>query len=246
LSFSICELPPNVELIDAGVGGMAILSWIEDADKVIIIDSVQTNNEPPGTVYRFTDKELPPSDMFMLSLHDLNLVDTINIGRVVQKMPDEIVIYGVEVKRVAEYTRELTPEVMRELERMITLRVIDVKWIDHLDAMDFLEEGIGLRGYAGVDPLVAFRKEAYTEWETLLAAMQDEIVKLLFRVQVSREQRRPQPSPFAEVHASHGADAEPEALRPTRVKKKVGRNDPCPCGSGRKYKKCCLNKDAGS
>ncbi|OPY28078.1 MAG: hydrogenase 2 maturation endopeptidase [Methanocella sp. PtaU1.Bin125] len=105
------ELPANVELIDAGVGGMAILSWIEDADKIVIVDSVQTGNEPAGTVYRFTDKEMPPSDMFMLSLHDLNLVDTINIGKVVQKMPDEIVIYGVEVRRVAEFTREMTPEV---------------------------------------------------------------------------------------------------------------------------------------
>lgn len=105
------ELPPNVELIDAGVGGMAILSWIEDADKIVIVDSVQTGNEPAGTVYRFTDKEMPPSDMFMLSLHDLNLVDTINIGKVVQKMPEEIIIYGVEVRRVAEFTREMTPEV---------------------------------------------------------------------------------------------------------------------------------------
>jgi len=75
------------------------------------VDSVQTGNEPPGTVYRFTDKELPPSDMFMLSLHDLNLVDTINIGRVVQKMPEEIVIYGVEVKRIAEFSKEMSPEV---------------------------------------------------------------------------------------------------------------------------------------
>lgn len=105
------ELPPNVELIDAGVGGMAILSWIEDADKIVIVDSVQTGNEPVGTVYRFTDKEMPPSDMFMLSLHDLNLVDTINIGKVVQKMPEEIIIYGVEVKRIAEFTREMMPEV---------------------------------------------------------------------------------------------------------------------------------------
>ncbi|HMK47366.1 MAG TPA: hydrogenase maturation protease [Methanocella sp.] len=105
------QIPPNVELIDAGVGGMAILSWIEDADKIIIVDSVQTGNEPVGTVYRFTDKEMPPSDMFMLSLHDLNLIDTINIGRVVQKMPAEIIIYGVEVIRLTEFTREMSPEV---------------------------------------------------------------------------------------------------------------------------------------
>ncbi|WP_174590395.1 hydrogenase maturation protease [Methanocella conradii] len=115
------ELPPDVEVIDAGVGGLAILSWIEDADRVIIIDAVQTGNEPPGTVYRFTDKELPPSSMFMLSLHDLNLVDTLNVGRLVQKMPEEVVIIGVEVRRVAEFTKELTPEVEAALPEVIDL-----------------------------------------------------------------------------------------------------------------------------
>ncbi len=115
------KLPENVEVIDAGVGGLSILSWIEDADKAVIVDAVQTGNEPPGTVYEFTDKELPPSNMFMLSLHDLNLVDTINMGRVVQKMPDEIVIIGVEVKRVAEFTKGLTPEVEAALPEVIGL-----------------------------------------------------------------------------------------------------------------------------
>jgi hydrogenase maturation protease len=115
------KLPGDIEIIDAGVGGMAILSWIEDADKVVIVDAVQTGNEPPGTVYKFTDKELPPSNMFMLSLHDLNLVDTLNVGRVVQKMPEEIVIIGVEVKRVAEFTKELTPEVEAAIPEVIGL-----------------------------------------------------------------------------------------------------------------------------
>ncbi len=115
------KLPENVEIIDAGVGGLAILSWIEDADKVVIVDAVQTGNEPPGTVYKFTDKELPPSDMFMLSLHDLNLVDTINVGRLVQKMPEDVIIIGVEVKRLAEFTRELTPEVEAALPEVLDL-----------------------------------------------------------------------------------------------------------------------------
>lgn len=121
------EIPENVELIDAGVGGMAILSWIEDADKMIIIDSVQTGNEPIGTVYRFTDKEMPPSDMFMLSLHDLNLVDTINIGRVVQKMPEEIIIYGVEVVRLTEFTKEMSPEVEAAVKEVADLVVEEIK-----------------------------------------------------------------------------------------------------------------------
>jgi preprotein translocase subunit SecA len=148
---------------------------------------------------------------------------------------------GLVAQAYEDREQQLTPEVLRDLERMITLRVIDTKWIDHLDAMDFLEEGIGLRGYAGMDPLVAFRKEAFTEWEGLQAAIQEEIAKLMFRVQVVRERTRPQASPFQEMYASHGGDEEPEPKRPERVKK-VGRNDPCPCGSGKKYKKCCLGK----
>lgn len=121
------EIPENVELIDAGVGGIAILSWIEDADKIIIVDSVQTGNEPTGTVYRFTDKEMPPSDMFMLSLHDLNLIDTINIGRVVQKMPDEIVIFGVEVVRLTEFTKEMSPEVEAAVKEVADLVMEEIK-----------------------------------------------------------------------------------------------------------------------
>lgn len=121
------EIPENVELIDAGVGGMAILSWIEDADKIIIVDSVQTGNEPVGTVYKFTDKEMPPSDMFMLSLHDLNLVDTINIGRVVQKMPEEIIIYGVEVVRLTEFTKEMSPEVEGRVKEVADLVMEEIK-----------------------------------------------------------------------------------------------------------------------
>lgn len=121
------KLPGNVEVIEAGVGGMSILSWIEDADKAVIVDAVQTGNEPPGTVYEFTDKELPPSDMFMLSLHDLNLVDTINVGRVVQKMPEDIIIIGVEVKRVAEFTKELTPEVEGAIPEVLDLVLKELK-----------------------------------------------------------------------------------------------------------------------
>ena len=121
------KLPDNVEIIDAGVGGLAILSWIEDADKVVIVDAVQTGNEPPGTVYEFTDKELPPSNMFMLSLHDLNLVDTLNVGRLVQKMPGEIVIIGVEVRRVAEFTKDLTPEVEAAIPEVLGLVLKELK-----------------------------------------------------------------------------------------------------------------------
>jgi len=139
--------------------------------------------------------------------------------------------------------QDLGPETMRDIERMITLNVIDTKWVDHLDAMDFLEEGIGLRGYGGTDPLVAFKKEAFETWQTLQRGMQEEIARLMFRVQLVREEQQERKSPFREMSARSGKEEEPEKPRPFKKKSgKVGRNDPCPCGSGKKYKRCCMNK----
>ena len=83
------DLPENVEVIDAGVGGLAILSMIENSEKSIIVDAVHTGKEAPGFIYHFTDKELPPPNMFMLSAHDLNLVDTIHIGREMEKLGEQ-------------------------------------------------------------------------------------------------------------------------------------------------------------
>jgi preprotein translocase subunit SecA len=138
--------------------------------------------------------------------------------------------------------QDLGPETMRDIERMITLNVIDTKWVDHLDAMEFLEEGIGLRGYGGTDPLVAFKKEAFETWQTLLAGIQEEIARLMFRVQLVREEKR-RPSPYDQVYARSGKEEEPEKPRPFKKKTgRVGRNDPCPCGSGKKYKRCCMGK----
>ena len=127
-------------------------------------------------------------------------------------------------------------ETMRELERLVTLRVVDTKWIDHLEAMEYLEEGIGLRGYSGVDPIIIYRKEAYEYWQRLLASISEDIVKLMFRVELVRREapRRLPAAPPRPVQA--GEDAQPTTVRAGH---KVGRNDPCPCGSGRKYKKCC-------
>jgi preprotein translocase subunit SecA len=131
-------------------------------------------------------------------------------------------------------------ETMRDLERMVTLRVIDTKWIEHLDAMDYLREGISLRGYGGIDPLIAYQKEAYEYWQALLLAIREDICRILFRIEVVREQ------PATPVYhpISIGGGDEEGRLRPQRAKREVGRNDPCPCGSGKKFKKCCMTKAA--
>ncbi|MFZ5590908.1 MAG: preprotein translocase subunit SecA [Bacillota bacterium] len=143
---------------------------------------------------------------------------------------------------LAAYRRreqELGSEQMRELERLVLLKVVDEKWMDHLDAMDQLREGIGLRAYGQKDPLVEYKIEAYEMFNNMIASLQEDTVRYLFRVQVV--QAAPPPR---QRHMVENRYAEEGERRPVRREQKVGRNDPCPCGSGKKYKKCC-GRDAG-
>lgn len=153
--------------------------------------------------------------------------------------------------------QEIGEELMREIERHVALDLINRKWIDHLDAMDYLREGIGLRGYAQRDPLIEYRKEAYELFQNTMNSIQDEMARILYRVQTQREpirRRRPVYENLMELAPSgpmgmDGGSAEPKPRTPvhaaTGKRKKIGRNDPCPCGSGKKYKKCCLGKFEG-
>ncbi|RDV82122.1 preprotein translocase subunit SecA [Ammonifex thiophilus] len=126
---------------------------------------------------------------------------------------------------------ELGPETMRELERLLLLRLVDEKWMDHLDAMDRLREGIGLRAYGQRDPLVEYKLESYQMFQNMIAAIQEDTVRYLFRLKVA-------PAVERRVMVENRSEEE-KPSRTVRREKKVGRNDPCPCGSGKKYKKCC-------
>ncbi|MBC7341841.1 MAG: preprotein translocase subunit SecA [Clostridia bacterium] len=136
---------------------------------------------------------------------------------------------------------ELGSETMRELERAILLRVVDQKWMDHLDAMDQLREGIGLRAYGQRDPLVEYKLEAYDMFNQMVESIQEDTLRYLLRVQVDRERPVAQPEQkrrqLVENRGPDGASQGP--AQPVRRGQKIGRNDPCPCGSGKKYKKCC-------
>ncbi len=133
---------------------------------------------------------------------------------------------------------EVGPEMMRELERIVLLRVVDEKWMDHIDAMDQLRYGVGMRAYGQRDPVVEYKFEGFAMFEEMISSIQRDSVKLLLRMKVNREQGTPKREKVAEpVTASHG-DSGPKKPT-TRSTEKVGRNDPCPCGSGKKYKKCC-------
>jgi preprotein translocase subunit SecA len=140
-----------------------------------------------------------------------------------------------------EKERQLGAKDMRQLERLVMLRAVDSLWIRHLTGLDDLREGIGLRAYGQQDPLVAFKKEAHEMYEELLAAIQHTIVGDIYRVTLVRE---PQPRPMREMRTSVEAQRAPQPVRASGAK--VGRNDPCPCGSGKKYKHCCMRKERAS
>ena len=136
----------------------------------------------------------------------------------------------------------LTAPVMRELERVVTLRVVDEYWMDHLDAMTDLRQGIGLRAYGQTDPVVEYKREGYEMFEAMIDAIREEIVRRMFLVQI-KPQTEIKREKVAKITSEGGAGDKTVKRQPTVRKAKIGRNDPCPCGSGKKYKNCCLDKD---
>ena len=126
---------------------------------------------------------------------------------------------------------------MRELEKVIMLRVVDAKWMEHLDDMDMLREGISLRSYGQRDPLVEYKVEAYDMFQAMIDTIQDDVVKYLYHINLVTPQLQAEDH-LENATAAHGDEAE-AAHQPIVNKHDVGRNDPCPCGSGKKYKNCC-------
>jgi preprotein translocase subunit SecA len=139
-----------------------------------------------------------------------------------------------------EKERSIGPDAIRQLERAVMLRVVDNLWVRHLTDLDVLREGIGLRAFGQQDPLVAFKREAYEMYNQLLGSIQHDIVHAIYHAQLVA---MPQPRPMRAVHPSSSGDGGP---RPARSKTIIGRNDPCWCGSGKKYKHCHMREDEAS
>ena len=133
---------------------------------------------------------------------------------------------------------EYGEELMAELERKVLLHNVDQRWMDHLDAMDELKRGIYLRSYAQQDPVVAFRMESYDMFDEMNSLIREGTVTTLtlFRIRSEEDVKREQ---AAKITATNGETDGSDKKRPVKKGEKVGRNDPCPCGSGKKYKKCC-------
>ncbi len=169
-----------------------------------------------------------------LRKEELEAMSRDELGEHLRKLADD---------NYAAREREFTEPIMRELEKVIMLRVVDNKWMEHLDHMDMLRQGINLRAYGQRNPLVEYKIEGFNMFEEMIHQIQTDIAKLMYRVSVVTEERRQVEDRLATAQAVHGEEVEEAEARPAGKKpvrsEHIGRNDPCPCGSGKKYKNCC-------
>ncbi len=208
--------------------------WIEESvhghlgeHKHLTAESWQLATEPfrglffPPEQFQYTDEELAAksTDALITELSDTALA-----------------VYNAKEASLGE-------ELMRELERVMMLRVVDEYWMDHIDAMEELKKGIQLRAYAQTNPVDAYKKEGFEMFEAMVQAIQEETIRriVVARVQTNEVRRER----VAKVTGESGGSEEPQRKAPVRKTIKIGPNDPCPCGSGKKYKKCCGRGDAG-
>ena len=185
--------------------------------------------------------------------------EAVSLFRTMFLMPDELLLSDEELskydskalvelvmeKATAAYQRkeqEVGSTVMRELERVVMLRVVDEYWMDQIDAMNDLKQGIGLRAYAQTDPVVAYKQEGYEMFEQMVAAIQEETLRRLFLIRLKQNQEVKRERVAQATSESGGSSDGTVQQQPTRRIIKIGRNDPCPCGSGMKWKKCTCEK----
>jgi len=169
-----------------------------------------------------------------------NLLDegVVKVSDLEGKSPEEMIslIFEEVQKKYDAKEEELTPERMREFEKVILLRSIDTKWIDHIDAMDQLRQGIHLRAYGQTDPLREYQKEGFAMFEDMVASIRADVTKYAMKAQIRNNLEREEVAKGQAVNPKE--EAAPKKKQPVRKAENIGRNDPCPCGSGKKFKNC--------
>jgi len=210
--------------------------------KPVVLDILQSQLRAMVMAYTAAEEE---EDWDLAALHGA-------IDRMIHLPPEHRPVNwaGLSAEQIAEQVSDLAeasyeaheravgPERMRQLERMVMLRAIDSRWVRHLTALDELREGIGLRAFAQRNPLVEYKREAFDAFETLLDSIQSDIASWVLNTYV--QPRRAVPRATRYSGATGGAAG--SMRRTPRRRTKIGRNDPCPCGSGKKYKNCCLRE----
>ena len=157
------------------------------------------------------------------------------LSEIINKSTDEV-IQILEDKIIGEYEnkiKDLPEEIVNDFEKVIALRVIDTHWMEHINTMDHLKEGIGLRSYAQNNPLVEYTNEGFQLFDEMLDTINSEITKYLLKAEIKQNLER------KEVVKPTGTNDSKDKVKTTRKVEKIGRNEPCPCGSGKKYKQCC-------
>lgn len=218
-----------------------------------ILDMVEDTIE--NILRGYTNKEIYPEEWDWQGLKEhVNQIFTFSLVISKEEIPKLSIsklkdILAKEAFKIYEMReKEFTPPVMREIERMIVLRVVDREWKDHLRRLDELKQGIGLRAYGQKDPLMEYHFEAYNMFQDMVNSIKEEVVKFIYKVRIKREEprairqvRRVTPAPLVSNTARSSSFIKTKRLEQKGEKKdkKIGRNDPCPCGSGLKYKYCC-------
>ncbi len=207
------------------VAGSMVSDCLANAGGVLTEESADALLQQIATSFYIKNPELP------------------EIGTKADKVEEAVCDMALAVYRAKEVS--VTSATMRELERVIMLRVVDEYWMDNIDAMDDLKQGIGLRAYGQHDPVVAYKEEGFEMFQAMITAIREETVRRLFAVQLRPAQEVKRVKVAKETSTSGTADKTVKQ-QPVKKTSKVGPNDPCPCGSGKKYKKCCRDKDVAA
>jgi preprotein translocase subunit SecA len=227
--------------------------------KKLVLDNIESEIRNLITVYSPEGFDALELDKVITDFASIVPFDTESQQEIKKQLEDkgnnkEIINLLMDIVKKTYEAREETvgSEKMREIEKFVSLNVIDKNWMDHLTAIDDLREGIGLRGYGQLDPLVEYKKEAFSMFEELMANIDYEINRRIFRVQIDYEPKEVTANirlehPDAEINEaieksrrpqSDDDPAQSDRYNP-KTGEKIGRNDPCWCGSGKKWKKCC-------
>ncbi len=212
----------------------AVWKMVEDTIDAAITRHIGAETVPDN--WDFEGLKLEFGELF-LKPEDLNYTVS-DFDRLKKNTIKELLISRAKEK-YAEKELEIGETNMRELERVILLQVVDSKWMNHIDDMDRLRQGITLRAYGQQDPVTEYKFEGYNMFEAMIESIKEDTTKYLFTVRIRNDSEIKRTSQASDIQASHGDDAGETRNEPVRKGEKIGRNDPCPCGSGKKYKKCC-------